>query len=242
MDRPPAKLRLRAAGSGPGVAAAQRPGGPGLVDALHGAPPLLAAVAEAAWPGYRPRWSKMRLVSKACCEAVDAAATRITLAFDQARRQAGGGAWLARMERRLTKLPCLRELTCSGPSNGDLSQLLARPTAARLERLEVHGDSLEAGLEGLAPLLRRSHRMATPQEVHAGRGWCACGSPHDVARTTRTPAAPLAHKAPLPPHNALLPLEAIEAGFLLPSRRRGGGCWSTVTPRRCWAALPPCPT
>ncbi len=118
------------------------------MDALHGAPPLLAAIVAAAWRGHRSSLAMLRLVSKACCEAVDGAATRITFAFDQARWQAGGGAWLARMERRLDKLPCLRELTCSGPSNAELSQLLARPTAARLERLEVHGHSLEAGWAG----------------------------------------------------------------------------------------------
>jgi hypothetical protein len=129
-------------GSGPGAAA-----GPGLTDALHGAPALLAFVAAAVDTMVGDRRSlNLRLVSKACCEAVDAAATRIRLDFRVARQQAGAagdGAWLARMERRLAKLARLEELACTGPSDAELGQLLAGPVAAGLLRLEVHGCTIE---------------------------------------------------------------------------------------------------
>ncbi len=71
--------------------------------------------------------------------------------FDQARPTEGygawpaygawlaDGAWLARMERRLAKLPRLKELTCTGPSDVELAQLLAGPVAARVQRLDVRG-------------------------------------------------------------------------------------------------------
>jgi hypothetical protein len=75
-------------GRGPGSAAAQHAaGGPGLEDALHGAPDLLAALAMAgeAQPGDPPSHA-LRLVSKACREAVDGAATRSRLDFEQAAR------------------------------------------------------------------------------------------------------------------------------------------------------------
>ncbi len=119
----------------------------GLADALHGAPDLLAAVAAAGVPAGDlprpwPRWRILRSVSKACCEAVDAATTRIRLDFDQARPQAdaaGGGAWLARMERRLAKLPRLEELTCFGLCDTELGQLLAGPAAAGVQRLKMCG-------------------------------------------------------------------------------------------------------
>jgi hypothetical protein len=131
------------AGSGLGAAAAaQRPaaGPTGLVDALHGAPALLAAVRAFVGPwGYRPS-PALRRVSKACCEAVDVAATRIRLDFDRARQAgaAGDGAWLARMERRLAKLPFLSALACWKPSDVELGQLLAGPTAAQLlQHLDV---------------------------------------------------------------------------------------------------------
>jgi hypothetical protein len=147
----------------PGAAAAAEipaAGPTGLADALHGAPDLLAAVAAAAaWPGDSRPSLDLRLLSKACCEAVDAAATLIRLDFDQARQQAdwqqgstaadpypearpkaaaaGDGAWLARMERRLAKLPRLEELTCSAPSDTELAQLLAGPAVAGVQRLEM---------------------------------------------------------------------------------------------------------
>jgi hypothetical protein len=128
------------AGSGPGAAAvAQHPAaGPGLADAVHGAPTLLAAVAAAGVPSSL----SLRLVSKACCEAVDTAITCITLAFNDAAGGAGAAgeaAWLARMERRLAKLPRLAELTCSGPSDVELGQVLAGPAAAGVQRLKVGG-------------------------------------------------------------------------------------------------------
>jgi hypothetical protein len=128
------------AGSGPG-AAAQRPAArpTGLADALHGAPYLLAAVAAAPWFGDRPSLA-LRLVSKACCQAVDATPTRIRLDFDQARQQdPDPEARLARMERRLAKLPRLEELACSDPSDVELGQLLAGRAAAGVQRLEVRG-------------------------------------------------------------------------------------------------------
>jgi hypothetical protein len=153
------------AGSAPGAAAAAQRPAAGLVDALHGAPALLAAVAvaAAAVPGDRPSLA-LRLVSKACCEAVDAAATRITLAFQPcvARQQAGGrdgGAWLAwwmaRMDRRLAKVPRLQELTCTGPSEVELGQLLAGPVAAGVQRLDVRGcTSGRSGPGDAAPRVR----------------------------------------------------------------------------------------
>jgi hypothetical protein len=129
------------AGSGPGAAAEVQGSGSGLVDALHGAPALPAAIADA-MPGGRSS-TALRLVSKACREAVDAAATRITLSFGPARQQqpgANGGASLVeRMERRLAELPCLLELACSEPSIAELRQLLAGPVAAGVRRLVVRG-------------------------------------------------------------------------------------------------------
>jgi hypothetical protein len=133
------------AGSGPGAAAAE---GPGLAGALHAAPALLAAIAAAARSlgGSSPS-PTLRRVSKACCEAVDAAATRMRLDFPRARQQADEAVgttghrarWLARgMARRLAKLPCLVELVCSGSTVTELEQLLAGLAAARVQRLEVH--------------------------------------------------------------------------------------------------------
>jgi hypothetical protein len=126
--------------------------GPGLVDALHGAPALLAAIAAA--PRDR-NCLALRLVSRACCEAVDSAGTCITLAFNKAREQAGAeGAWLARMERQLAKLPRLEELACSGPSDVELGQLLAGPAAAGVQRLEVRNcRSGRGGLDMPGPSL-----------------------------------------------------------------------------------------
>jgi hypothetical protein len=97
-------------------------------------PALLAAVATATWPPHSPSLA-LRLVSKACCQAVDATPTRIRLDFDQARQQdPDPEARLARMERRLAKLPRLEELACSFPSDTDL--VLARPVAAGVQRLQ----------------------------------------------------------------------------------------------------------
>ncbi len=154
---------LEPAGSGPDAAAAQRPSaGPGgLEDALHGAPDLLAALAMA---GDRPSHA-LRLVSKACREAVDGAATRSRLDFPCARsRMAGPGgcAWLVPMVRRLARLTRLAELTCCDPSGEELEQLLSGAAAlqpspvAGVQRLEVCTASAEADVfgPGLPALLR----------------------------------------------------------------------------------------
>jgi hypothetical protein len=130
------------------------PDGPaGLEDALHGAPALLAAVADV--ESFTPRENcpmrahgadclTLRLVSKACCKAVDTGSTYIRVHFHEARRQAsaaGDGAWLARMERRLAKLPPQAAILCQNPADVELELLLATPVVQRLEikRLEMHG-------------------------------------------------------------------------------------------------------
>jgi hypothetical protein len=244
-DRPAAR-RART-DSGHGGSEAQFPAaGPGLADALHGAPGLLAA-SVAASHSWEPPNPTLRLVSKACCEAVDGAVTRTRLFFDhiyqrgaqsgsaggacseapsqapsqllwqaaaqggaaggasseavdaaaapsqllfQLLSQAGGpfgrawppkqhfacawprdsadqraAAWLEPVARRLAKLPCLAEVTCSGPGGAELEQLMARAAAAHpsalagVKRLEVHGCSggqNESGVcgPGLPALLR----------------------------------------------------------------------------------------
>jgi hypothetical protein len=148
-------------GSGPG-AATQPPAGPGLADALHGAPDLLAAA--------RPLDS-LRRTSKECCKVVDGAATRCRLGFASARRAerhlAQSGSLLQRMARRLSKLPRLGELVCLGPSGAELEQLLAMAAAAQpssvgaalggVQRLRVEGTStapLDEPGSGLPALLR----------------------------------------------------------------------------------------
>ncbi len=148
--------------SGPEAAAAQRPSaGPGLEGALHGAPDLLAALAM---PGDRLK-PALRLVSKACREAVDGAATRCWLDFPCARSRGagpGGGAWLEPMVRRLAKVPRLAELTCCDPNGGEVEQLLSGAaarepsSAAGVQRLEVCTTSAEADVlgPGLPALLR----------------------------------------------------------------------------------------
>jgi hypothetical protein len=149
-DRPVLRAPADGAGavepnvSGPGAAAAaERPaaGPTGLVDALHGAPDLLAEVRAFVGPWVDRPSPALRRVSKACCEAVDSTSTRIRLDFYLARQQAdaaGDAAWLARMERRLAKLPFLSALACWKPSDVELGQLLAGPTAAqRLQHLDV---------------------------------------------------------------------------------------------------------
>jgi hypothetical protein len=141
-DDRPAVPRALADGAGmpaiePGAAAAaERPaaGPTGLADALHGAPDLLAMVA-ATMERRNRNCLFLRLVSKACCEAVDAAAMRTTLAFNRARQP--HPAWLAHVERYLAKMPRLVEIVGSNPSAAELGQLLAGPAVAGVQRLEV---------------------------------------------------------------------------------------------------------
>jgi hypothetical protein len=175
------------AGSGPGAAAAQRPAaGPGLEDALHGAPDLLAALAMAgeAQPGGRRPSHALRLVSKACREAVDGAATRSRLDFPCARSRVagpGGCAWIEPMVRRLARAPRLAELTCCEPSGVELEQLLSGAAArqpspvAGVQRLEVCTTSAEADV--LGPGLPAAAALAGPPARPAGvcAGTCVAG-------------------------------------------------------------------
>jgi hypothetical protein len=198
------------AGSGLGAAAAaQRPAArpAGLADALHGAPALLAALAAAVdttpvnpsrrWvdrpSSHRPSLA-LRRVSKACCDAVDVAATRITLAFDRARQQAdaaaGAEARLSRMERRLAKVPRLEELACSGPSNVELGRLLAGPVAAGVQRLDVRWCTSSPGQLHLPSLqVRNSGR--------SGQGNAGPRVPNEPP--TRPPAHPPTRPPAHPP-------------------------------------------
>jgi hypothetical protein len=92
--------------------------------------------------------SLLRLVSKACREAVDSAATRTRLGFDKARRAAGQAAqcaaWLKPMANLLARTPHLEWVTCWNPSGEELEQLMAmaaarQPSAvAGVQRLDVH--------------------------------------------------------------------------------------------------------
>jgi hypothetical protein len=188
------------AGSGLGAAAGTGAGPAGLADMLHGAPALLAAIMAASsrhggdntvqWPSIMGErmlpWGGCRRarVARACCEAVDAAATRLWLDFDPARRAAapaclevdvdarqegghGGPAYQAApMVRRLAKAPALTELHCSNPRGAELEQLLAGAAAAQpsavagVQRLVVHCESSVRCLPGIynagLPALLRS--------------------------------------------------------------------------------------
>jgi hypothetical protein len=77
------------AGSGLGATAGAHAGPAGLADVLHGAPALLAAIKGGPRPNPDPRSSShiLRRVSRGCCEAVDAPATRLRLNFDTARQE-----------------------------------------------------------------------------------------------------------------------------------------------------------
>jgi hypothetical protein len=174
------------AGSGPGAAAAQRPAaGPGLEDALHGAPGLLAALAMPgeAQPGPR---CILRLVGKSCCEAVDSAAGSLRVGFGM-----GGQAWVDAVVRRMGKLPRLAGVKFCDPSGVELEQLLAtaaawQPSAvAGVQRLEVCRTSADADMfgPGLPALLRSLAHLPSLQvgPVADTRGWacswcfaCAC--------------------------------------------------------------------
>ncbi len=155
-DRPAAR-RARTdipsdpAGSGTDAATQGSAAGPGLEDALHGAPDLLAALAMRG--GHS-------LVSKACREAVDGAATRTRLEFDQVQLVGGPDSEVdvVPVARRLAKLTRLVELSCVGPSGTELEQLIATAAAAQpsavagVRRLAVHTGDVR--VPGLAALLR----------------------------------------------------------------------------------------
>jgi hypothetical protein len=189
-DRPPGGRTGTDSAPEPGGrkdAAAQRAaGGRGLEDALHGAPDLLPAVVAGGGPGDLPSHT-LRLVSKACREAVDGTATRCRLDFPCARSRGagpGGGAWLEPMVRRLGKLPRLAQMewvTCCDPSGAELEQLLSGAVArepspvAGVQRLEVCTTSAEADVlgPGLPTLLRSLAHLpglqvcARPEAVRA---------------------------------------------------------------------------
>jgi hypothetical protein len=136
----------------PGVSGleAQRPAaGPGLEGALHGAPDLLAALAMAgeAQPGGRPSHA-LRLVSKACREAVDGAVTRTQLFFDDlyqrgAQSGAAGGASseavapLSRSQRLLRAWAPKQHFACDWPRDSADQRAAAwlEPMVRRLARL-----------------------------------------------------------------------------------------------------------
>jgi hypothetical protein len=177
------------AGSGPGAAAAQRPAaGPGLEDALHGAPDLLPAVVAGGGPGDLPSHT-LRRVSKACREAVDGATTHIRLDFEAGLWAAGfdtgqRAAWHERVACRLAMLPCLAELTYVG-YGANLERLLARAAAAKpgamagVQRLKVDGQNglFEADWRGpgLPALLRLLAHLPSLQARAVG--WpeaCLC--------------------------------------------------------------------
>ncbi len=151
--------------------------GPGLADALHGAPALLA--------GMMARSRDLRRMSKACCEAVDGAAKRCRLDFASARRVEERRlsklprSLLERMAARLAKLPILVELLCVGSSGAEVEQLLTTAAAAqpssvgRVERLMVKGALTAPPDEpgsGLPALLRSLAHLPSLQVCC----WLAC--------------------------------------------------------------------
>jgi hypothetical protein len=162
-DRPAARrartyIPSEPAGSGPDAETQRPAAGPGLEDALHAAPALLAALA------MRGDHSNpaLRLVSKACREAVDGAATRTRLDFDEVQLVGGPDSEVdvVPVARWLAKLTRLADLSCYAVYSRELEQLLAMAAAAQpsavagVQRLVVvHAKEERAG-EAAAVLLR----------------------------------------------------------------------------------------
>jgi hypothetical protein len=174
--------------SGPGAAATQRPeaSAPGLEDALHGAPDLLALLTVV--PGLQPNSMRpplrgdhrpshdLRLVSQSCCLAVDSATTSLKLALYVGDDNDADSIWLEHIARRLAKMPRLVELKCCEAYGPELEPLLATAAAAQpsavagVQTLWVSAGAQSDMFGPYLPALLRSLAYLPSLQVRAS-GW-----------------------------------------------------------------------